>query len=387
MVRSIAFVFGLVLTIYAGLVLAYRVSATSEAIPNFQVVERLDPYEDARLYGDMVDTWIEAKDFQVPLSARSIQLFHEAPLDTRLFEANVIYALNAGSFTNAETLADHLLDLDARHSIALLARLNDDMLNGDHAGAVKNLDRLMVVNGEQRSIYFDIASALYIEDDSRSAIQDALTREPDWAANFIARLIELNPADASMLAMVKPHTKLHSQFVRSFVRSSDIASARQVFLDLLSDTERDSLGLVYNPNFEPRTGARPFNWSLTGQFADIESRGGLAVTYFGQNRPRIASQIVQLEPGSYRLRTIISGSQVEFGGHLSWVVTCFDAKESLAVYEILELTELPAELAFEFEVPASDCAFQTLTLQGVAGTFPRALRAKIESVTIEALAL
>jgi len=123
--------------------------------------------------------------------------------------------------------------------------------------------------------------------------------------------------------------------------------------------------LLHDSNFTDKASLPPFNWALTSNAVGLAERqpgGRLHVLYYGQEDGILATQLLTLSPGQYRLSyKFLGGSSVGEGG-LTWSVWCDKASSALASVTVRQ----GAEHGLQFVVPA-DCPAQWLRLSGASG--------------------
>lgn len=164
--------------------------------------------------------------------------------------------------------------------------------------------------------------------------------------------------------------------INSLVTDRKYAKAYQIWRTL-AGRGAAAEGLIYDAGFRDAATPGPFNWSLTSSALGLAERspgGKLHVIYYAQDDGVLASQLLVLKPGRYRLAMQVSGDLRNIG-LLSWKLTCEDSKA-----ELLRL-RLAAKTEGVFAVP-SGCAAQRLDLVGSAPDLAQAL-----DVTIGGLSL
>lgn len=142
---------------------------------------------------------------------------------------------------------------------------------------------------------------------------------------------------------------------------------------------------LYDSQFRGLPGAPPFNWNLVTSNAGVAERvdlPGLQVEYYGRLDAELASQLLVLSPGRYRLAFRAQGAAKGEGSRLSWSVTCVGGASPLLQVPLTGISYSPRILAGTFTVPAANCPGQWLRLKGTAGEF-----ADAQSVTISDLQL
>lgn len=135
--------------------------------------------------------------------------------------------------------------------------------------------------------------------------------------------------------------------------------------------------LIYDPGFSDASAPGPFNWTLTSStlgLAERQKAGRLHVVYYGQDDGVLASQLLLLKPGHYRLAMQITGD-FKNAASLAWTVTCANSKTQL-----LNL-RLAASTQGAFDVPAN-CPAQRLELSGSAPELPQTVDLTIGALTL-----
>lgn len=119
--------------------------------------------------------------------------------------------------------------------------------------------------------------------------------------------------------------------------------------------------------FEERSRS-PFDWSLTSSatgVAEPEAGGLLHIIYYGREEGFLASRLLLLAPGAYRLSMELRGAPVR-ARMLSWSLWCDGAGEAIASSTL----EAVAERGLTFTIPAN-CPSQWLRLGGISSQMPR----------------
>lgn len=141
-------------------------------------------------------------------------------------------------------------------------------------------------------------------------------------------------------------------------------------------------GGLYDPQFRGLPGSPPFNWSFSSNETGAVERGRggtIDVSYFGRVSGELASQLLLLAPGRYRLQFRAEGNASGDGSKLIWRVTCRDAQRPLLELPIRGVNYTPRQVAGEFVVPPSGCGSQWLRLEGQSAEFPTTQSATISS--------
>lgn len=142
---------------------------------------------------------------------------------------------------------------------------------------------------------------------------------------------------------------------------------------------------VYDGRFRGLRGSPPFNWQLVaGSPGVAERRGeaGLEVQYYGRDRADLASQLLVLSPGRYRLMFRAEGEASGEGSNLSWTLSCHGGGNArLLESRLAGITYAARVVAVPFVVPAG-CGAQWLRLTGTPDEFPKAQNVTITDLQI-----
>lgn len=103
----------------------------------------------------------------------------------------------------------------------------------------------------------------------------------------------------------------------------------------------------------------------------------MRVLYYGRGNATLASQLLLLPPGAYRLSVPVSGTPAQRS--LAWTVSCMRGGKKLMELELGS----SATAQRTFEVPAADCPAQSLELKGRAQDMPQETDVRIGPLTLE----
>lgn len=186
-------------------------------------------------------------------------------------------------------------------------------------------------------------------------------------------VLELATADRR-----RPSSLWVAPLLQGLVKDGQYARAREVWASV-SGTRLDPTTLVFDPDFSRSDAPPPFNWSLTSSTVGLAERqrgGGLHVIFYGQEDGALASELLVLPPGSYRLVTRASGTQANTDA-LQWRLTCQGSTAPLASIPL----SAAAARAWAFTV-APGCGAQRLELFGSSADIPKQSEATIRSIAL-----
>jgi hypothetical protein len=127
----------------------------------------------------------------------------------------------------------------------------------------------------------------------------------------------------------------------------------------------------------------PFGWTLTSGAdgtAEPADPAGLQIMYYGRNDVVLATQLMTLSGGTYRLSLRASGGAEQNGDTLAWTVTCAAARTPLARLPFRGSGD--RALSMTFLVPAG-CPAQTLALNAISPEFPGTSTVKLGALRLE----
>lgn len=209
-----------------------------------------------------------------------------------------------------------------------------------------------------------------------------LLAHPELEPALLSRLAE-QPRNAELiLAIARPRQggeeppRWHGILLAKLVEDGDYARAHSVWSRLTAVPPEASRGLV-NADFARDGAPPPFGWTLAASSQGVAEPGGggLRVLYFGRDDAVLASQLMLLPAGRYRIAMRVSGLADDNAG-IGWTVTCLPREQ-----RVLELPLGDGPIAGNFAVPVG-CQAQRLELQGTAKEFSRSTDFRIAGVRL-----
>jgi hypothetical protein len=134
-----------------------------------------------------------------------------------------------------------------------------------------------------------------------------------------------------------------------------------------------------NKDFARINAPPPFNWMFgSGSFgvAEPSAGGQLKVIFYGRDDGDLATQLVVLPPGQYRIGMKVS-SDADGDSGLEWSVTCAPGKAKLASVPLKTATAAGTRIGGTFTIPSQGCAAQWLKLTGKAEEVAKSEQATI----------
>lgn len=172
------------------------------------------------------------------------------------------------------------------------------------------------------------------------------------------------------------------------VEKGDVERASRLWRGFAGVKEADSGTAPYDGTFRGVPGPAPFNWQFLSGAAGVAERSkaqSLDVEYYGRERAALASQLLMLRPGRYRLSFRAEGDASGQGSRLAWLVSCNGSGGAQLLEAPLRgVGSTPKAIAGIFVVPPQGCPAQWLRLMGIPDEFPSGQSATVRDVRIVA---
>lgn len=214
-------------------------------------------------------------------------------------------------------------------------------------------------------------------------VRAAFHANPQLAAATLTALAS-NPAQTDVvLALAEgrqrdPHAPWIPALLSSLVEAGEFEKARAVWRDVSHVSPHDK-SLIFDPGFLRADPPPPFNWALTSSTVGLAERrpgGGLHVIYYGQEDGRLASQLLVLPSGTYRLTMRASGD-LSAAQALQWRLVCAKSQAEIARAPFTAV----ANRGWAFTVVGA-CGAQQLELFGTSSDMPRQVDVTIRQVNL-----
>jgi tetratricopeptide (TPR) repeat protein len=231
-----------------------------------------------------------------------------------------------------------------------------------------------------------------------------LDRRPVWKDDFIRDVISKGPSAINVATLSGYLSDSGNAF--SEIRTSNLADrlvAEGHFFAAAKLAKRDfQHTTVANGNFENDVGLSPFEWKLVHDFdfgAVIDtnanagnasannSRASLQIDAAVGRGGEVASQLLLLSPGRYRLSANAGAAAASMAGLAYWTVTCAsDPKTVILTADVSATNMAKRNPEAEFEVGASACASQKLALSIRSSSDTQGYSGWVDNVTVTKVA-
>lgn len=210
--------------------------------------------------------------------------------------------------------------------------------------------------------------AAYAENRANWSRMRALFRSQEGLENNVLAVLarDSRNTDAVLALADANHREPDAAWLRtllqSLVASGDYARARAIWSSL--GGARAGPELVYDAGFSSPGPPPPFNWSFASSTIGLAERQPgrqLHVMFYGNQDGVLASQLLLLPPGTYRIQFRLAGAPLHPEA-LRWSVRCDKSQEPVASTDVKQ----GATGAWSFQIPVN-CTAQWLELSGRSG--------------------
>ena len=329
-----------------------------------------------------------------PATARAATVaLADAPLAEEPFLIAGLAALMAQRPTEAAPLLAEAQRRNPRSRVARLLLLDHYFRTGQVEPAIAEISALGRLIPEANRVLVPELAKFASRPDSAPALAEMLRTDPEMRTRVLDHLANLGTAPAAVMGLATASGRIvpgqtdpwQQRLLQGLVDGNDFTGARALWSRFAGVDQQAIRGGIYDPRFQRLPGPPPFNWSFAGSAAGVgepTKAGGLQVEYYGRVDAELASQLLSLAPGRYRIASRASGHTPGQSSSVSWRLSCHPGGAEIASLPIAKLTYTPAVRSGSFSVPASGCPTQWLRLIGAPSEFPAA-----NSITLSDLQL
>lgn len=314
----------------------------------------------------------------------SRQLAVLAPTDVLPYEVALANAVQSGDATIMDEFAERALARQPRSLAAHLHFFQSAAQQGDYSSLITQYERLIKLRSLNSQLLTRALIGVFRGADDWKPLMEFLDERPNSGDTIIFQLLREPELPPEIDLLISKYPSAQSAYLSRKIKERDFQSAYQAWLTFadLSDEERRLF--PFNGTFLIRAESPPFNWILHSSRSELQTDGGLYVSFAGTGTPLIASQVFSAAPGSYKLQTKAIGRMPPNGGSLEWFISCTENYKLLATSEIL-LSKISEEEVFETElsIPELGCRFLSIELRGRSGAFPKTSRVVVTSVELK----
>ncbi|MCB2263298.1 MAG: hypothetical protein LGR52_10235 [Candidatus Thiosymbion ectosymbiont of Robbea hypermnestra] len=321
-----------------------------------------------------------------------IRANRQHPADARPFFVAADTALAQGDLARADALVETALRLKPANPEIHQRVARYWLFRNDAPRAIRHWSLAMEISPALRPSLFPYLLKLAEEPRTWSAYEVLTTSPPSWWDAFFSLVARRAKERATVQRLYSLRRKSEQTPITPAERKSYIARLKQdgliaqayiTWVNGLTRTQRQRLGLIYNGGFEIESTDWGFDWHMrAGPRVRIErvytfgsDKGkSLHLAFDGHQGPIDGPfQALFLDAGSYRLSGRVHTDGLATQGGLKWVVRCLrpDAQTLGESERFLGANEW-RDFGFEFQV-ADACTLQEIRLVS-AGKNPREYR-------------
>jgi hypothetical protein len=210
---------------------------------------------------------------------------------------------------------------------------------------------------------------------------------PDLADQTLTRLASNLATVPAVLALANPRERMRDAawlppLLNSLVGAGQYGRARTIW-DRVSGFPGSSRELLHDAGFADKASPPPFNWTLTSSIVGVAERqpgGRLHIVFYGQEDGMLATQLLLLPPGRYRLSMQLLGDPGRARA-LAWSIWCDKADAPIASVTL----DTASAHGWTFQV-AAGCPAQWLKLSGSSSDISQQIDVSIGALRLDKVA-
>jgi hypothetical protein len=319
-----------------------------------------------------------------PVVSQQIRAMAESALLDDPLNARALRILGQlADMAHDQTRAWQFMETSARYSMnesfAVAWLVDKSFEKKDYEAALHFADVLLRTRPQLINYVMPTLVQIAEDRDASGGLRKLLADNPPWRPWFFGNLPNTvsdarTPLDLLTAIKDSPNPPTAGDlrgYLDFLIGQKFYALAYYAWLQFLPPEQLNSLGLLFNGNFETQPSGIPFDWVITpgaGVTVDVvpvpDHEGGRAlVVAFGQERVdfRGVTQLIMLSPGKYQFNGKYTGEIIGQRG-LKWRVTCAGGGQIGESGAIAGRTATWRNIEFTFVIPGADCPAQYLRL-------------------------
>jgi hypothetical protein len=304
-----------------------------------------------------------------PIPASAFALIGDAaakePLAPEPFLVRGIQAQLAGEDTTAQRAFEAAQWRDPRSLPAAYFLADRYFHTGNKVGGLREVGALARLSPSGNVTVAPYLAEYAADPSNWPTLRRLFQSNPGLADPTLIRLSDNIDTVPAVLALADPREKAADahwlpSLLNTLVNASRYNQAQTIWAraSRIGDASGE---LVHDTAFRDKVSPPPFNWALTSSTVGLAERqpgGRLHVIFYGQEDGILASQLLQLSPGTYRLSLQLLGDASRARA-LAWSVWCDKADAPLSSATL----DAVAANGWTFQVPGG-CSAQWLRLSG-----------------------
>jgi hypothetical protein len=226
--------------------------------------------------------------------------------------------------------------------------------------------------------------AAYAQDPSNWPTIRALFRSQPGLEDAVLRALARDPRNADAIMAISnpahrtPGSEWLATLLNSLVTAGQYSRARAIWSAVA--VERTGSALIYDADFTSPQAPPPFNWSLTSSTVGLAERqpgSRLHLIFYGNRDGVLASELVMLAPGTYRLDLQLVGTPLR-PELMLWSIRCDRKSETVSSASL----QTVARRGWMFAIPGN-CPAQWLEISGRSGDIAQQAEATLARLRLQ----
>lgn len=319
------------------------------------------------------------------------QALGRAPLAAEPFLLAGVAALASGEAARGEALLAESRRRHPRSRIVHLLLLDRDLRANRIEAAVESIATLSRLMPQAGAVLVPELARMVQQPETGASLIRVLGRNQQMKQAVLEQLARDGGDPDLIFRIAGPGRGLQEArwqgiLMTRLIEEGDVTGAYAIWRGLVGQIGPTSFRGVYDGQFRGLRGDPPFNWQLMSGAAGVAAltkTSSLQVEYYGRERVDLASQLLMLAPGRYRLQFRAEGDAPGEGSKLAWTLACRTSGAQLAAVPLANISSAPRMLSGDFTVPGSGCSSQWLRLSGAPAEFPTAQSVTISDVRVD----
>jgi tetratricopeptide (TPR) repeat protein len=344
------------------------------------VAIRADPNDpEARFAVAMIEVSLRNGRVDAKTRRAALSGLVRAPLAEEPFFLSGLAMAAEGRDNEAQALFAEAVRRNPRFRAARLLLLNHYLQSGDVDQAGIEMAALNRLIPRASDVLINQVADMVRDPARGAALMRVLRANPAMQQNILSRLASTGADPALILRIASAvSSSIHAEgsewqrlLVSRLVERGRLYQAHQLWLGFNGLQGEPGVKSIYDGDFSGKRGQAPFGWTLASGAAGVAeiTKSGLQVDYYGREAADLASQVLLLRPGRYRLQFTAEGDASGEGSTLNWVIACLGNKHVILDHPLAKVGSARRTVGVGFAVPAG-CAGQSLTLNGRPDEFP-----------------
>lgn len=333
-------------------------------------------------------------------SAQTVETAFEAFRRMPLSDVPLLIGARRAMASAQDDIGDRLLAMAARRNprsrYTLLLELDNHIRRGRTEEAAKTMGALTRFFPEVGDFLVAELGRMALDPASRDAVRGVMETDRQLRRSVLEQLARDGADPEMILALAGPQAPTAAGgeapswqrlLLDGMVARGQVVEALAVWSRLNGVDPEARSGGLYDPGFERLPGSPPFNWAFESGpngFAEPVGSGRMSAQFYGRGNATLASQLLRLAPGSYRIELDAEGEADGENGRLTWVVSCQPGGQRLAEVALVGVDFAGKHLAADFSVPDAGCPGQWLRLVGTPAEFPQDQKVTVSGLRIAA---